>query len=555
MSSILQQRAIGATVVDLCSAMDLIAFISKDGILAVHRTISWEKVFDKKSAEINNTQPIISIKFSPNGRYLAAGFASGDICLVDIEHNYIGDIITNDVPLGILGMTWIELAQDGNCDCPDESPLFLKVGPENIFDYEIKDEKLQYQLRLLSKLHNNILIVLSKSGELCFFAYGSYFIWKCCIADTVNFSSVSMNLVKAAVSSNIVVILLEECSGPNDRKGQSLVRIPVQIVTLWPSLQRLAYLQKMLDVYLRKIEETTAALGKKWKDCNKVIPPKLSLMQGVISGYEMKFSPIQLYHTVALCGLWHPAASTSFSSQWNDQGLSRFRNTLDSTCKLILRCLQFKIAPILTNIYLICREYQTILQDKFEHRDDLSRKWKAVELHTVYALFAVDNAILEGKYAKECMVSYIQFVKDCFLEATQQGVEIHSGKYTGPDLELRQKCRDLFQPRDDRPPATNPEHVTGTHLFAHFQDFPTLTSSNVGKTKDLKNINISRTWHILSDEKNDYDVLDSIPQNIVNRQSKVEEALALLANDLFSNDITLEISEPLYLFNQIKVSL
>jgi hypothetical protein len=40
----------------------------------------------------------------------------------------------------------------------------------------------------------------------------------------------------------------------------------------------------------------------------------------------------------------------------------------------------------------------------------------------------------------------------------------------------REKCSYYFEPKANRPPSNNPEHLTGTHLYAHFTYFPSSSS-------------------------------------------------------------------------------
>jgi hypothetical protein len=62
-------------------------------------------------------------------------------------------------------------------------------------------------------------------------------------------------------------------------------------------------------------------------------------------------------------------------------------------------------------------------------------------------------------------------------------------------LRCRQKCQLLFQPREDRPVATNPEYITGTHLFAHFQEYSLKYGDN------NISLNISRLQYVLNQDQ------------------------------------------------------
>lgn len=291
-----------------------------------------------------------------NGRYLALGFQSGDIRLVELENSYVSDRIAQSCvnESEILRMSWVDsLNYSSASQMP--LPLFLANGRDNLFDQDSKDEKLSFFNRLLSGLNNSILFALTKSGDFLVFAYGSYLIFTTNVTSNVSLHADELVQFKSFSTSKDISILIE-WKPPNAVETISAVHnLPSSIVTNWSAWQRAAFLHLMMEYFIRKLDDSVINLGKKWKECNKMIPAKISLLQGLLSGYEMKLNPIQYYHTVALCGLWHPSSVTSFSSHWNDQGISRFRASVIATCKFVLRNLQFKIIPLLINIYLIAR--------------------------------------------------------------------------------------------------------------------------------------------------------------------------------------------------------
>lgn len=120
-------------------------------------------------------------------------------------------------------------------------------------------------------------------------------------------------------------------------------------------LEHSASLHLMIHADFSKLHDMVISHSRKWKDSTRVIIPKLSLLQGVLDGYQMGMTPVQFMYTIAHCGLWHPAALTAFSQHWNDQGISRLRSAVEATSISIRKSLQMRAIPIATNIALRCR--------------------------------------------------------------------------------------------------------------------------------------------------------------------------------------------------------
>jgi hypothetical protein len=110
-----------------------------------------------------------------------------------------------------------------------------------------------------------------------------------------------------------------------------------------------------MDEILGTLSESVAGLEKKWKDLNKVVLAKLSLLDKLLQDYQMDMSPIDFLYTVSLCGQWHPAAVAHFSQHWSDQGIARLKSDVDSSSKLVVRVLQLECLPLATNLGLWAR--------------------------------------------------------------------------------------------------------------------------------------------------------------------------------------------------------
>ena len=249
-----------------------------------------------------------------------------------------------------------------------------------------------------------------------------------------------------------------------------------------------------MQKYMARIDSLLLECGKKWRDCAKVIPMKLSLLKNTLKGYEMEYTPCQFFYTVALFGQWHPAAQSSFGSHWNEQGLQRLRSSVSTAAKDIEKRLLMSVIPVLTNFLLSCQELVGIEEAELElvsARSTSPATSHLVEKLTTrknelqclinnsqWLMYKVDEALHECKFAGRNLLLFLQFLKENMLLATvdddaaeepppQANHEVHPSEYLP-----------LFDPRIPRAPEgimgpkAQAECMTGTHLYAYFSEAP-----------------------------------------------------------------------------------
>jgi hypothetical protein len=367
--SILQQRQLNVILVDLCSTMDLVAIVTNEQVLSIYRTISWERVLSKSCTELNFDQ-VTTIKFSPDGKHIAVGFVSLNHIVITLE--------SNDVQISQMGKGWNTakhvknlwwLNRDGQQDKLERRvPLLHEISDKDgSSNMTITDS--QATVQLICRQHDNC--------ELVFFGFGIYPIASFQVADSLHglylYQSIcnerdtqlSQSVVKSSSSrcgGNECVLITSSTDSSFNNSSSSTTTAFRDVLTCQPSLseiltklEHLASIQLLLNQYSKRIDEHVNNMSKKWKECIKTIPLKLSLLKTLIEGYQLNMSTVEFLHTVAVCGMWHPAASTSFSQHWNEQGITRLRSGIDATSRFIIRTLQLKVAPLATNISVLTK--------------------------------------------------------------------------------------------------------------------------------------------------------------------------------------------------------
>jgi WD40 repeat protein len=74
------QNSLAGRLVEWCPTMDLLAFVTRDNNIAIHR-LTWAKLH----TFTENTSKVTSLAWSPDGKALASGHEDGKITIYDIE--------------------------------------------------------------------------------------------------------------------------------------------------------------------------------------------------------------------------------------------------------------------------------------------------------------------------------------------------------------------------------------------------------------------------------------------------------------------------------------
>ena len=246
--------------------------------------------------------------------------------------------------------------------------LVERVGMEEFLESNMGDTHEIPPIKLLFKAADSSLLVsIDSNNYISGFIFGVYPMF--CL-DFSKFLLSSMNSIRVLpgrysitdiylVSTSTTRLSHSPISQQQDDTCNSIVKVPVNNLPCQFCSYKIAehasriYLSIQLD--LTRLIDMVTSHGRKWKDSCRVVLPKVGLLQGVLEGYQLRLNPVQFMFTVATCGLWHPAAQTSFSQHWNEQGLSRLKSAVDTSANSIVKTLLMRAIPIATNITLGCR--------------------------------------------------------------------------------------------------------------------------------------------------------------------------------------------------------
>lgn len=509
--------------VSLCKSMDLVAILYQDGLLTVHRTMTWEKILSKSASDLEIISPII-ISFNDNGKVIGIGSENGDITLYCLEGGMVYQAFQRpSVDTRVINnLSWVFCDDKLSSGLFNASNILSKNGRiesvlnnmTNVLELEdhaneqhsVSNSSAEIDLDVLfSFTEGSILISTTCDGLFCGFMYGIFPLFS---IDMSKLSAGYCNKFKIIPTMSIPIhagLCLEYENNANIVKYFSY-NLNSLCNTFFIRNQLATYLSKITRDF-NKLHDIIMIGGKKWKEAVKPIIPKLSLLQGLLDTYQLTMTPVEFMYTVTNCGLWHPAATTTFSQHWNEQGLSRLRSAVDTSSRTFIKQLHFRALPIATNIILKCK---SLLHIPLE--EQLHAKIKNVILSAELLLLKLDDTLNEAKLARESMLLYLNFIKECSTGATQDA----NGQVPKLDTALREKCRKIFDPRKYRAPSktinAQAECVTGTHLYAYTQDSE--LPKDVIESKKKQNIanNSLGTHHIIcsDDENSKYSLLQQI---------------------------------------------
>ena len=405
MFSILQQRTTSIRAVALCPTMDLLVVINTRGDLTLYRALTWEKVFGKSSSDIteSGTSLPVTVSFCSSGRALGIGCSEGQVLVLDLESQV--SLLSqrrshsNHDSTPILRVTWVShdastnndlirrLQSDSGNSCQSHlRSQTWKYGGTNLADRIGMMDAVEPHagafgestegsiiLAITRSTQSSVLLSMDASNHLNGYLFGVYHILSVNCQPMVR-QSLKAKLEMIGGSYSITGFFLAGQWGRGRDDTSTATMSPSSSscgITRWVQKLSIPYLRCVqcrfkglehivsihlaIQVDLAKLQDMVSNHGRKWKDATRVILPKLSLLQSVLDSYQLPMSPVQFMYVVAQCGLWHPAALSSFSQHWNEQGIARLRSTIDSTSNALVRTLQLKAIPVATNVCLRCR--------------------------------------------------------------------------------------------------------------------------------------------------------------------------------------------------------
>lgn len=324
--------------------------------------------FTKVTESFEST--VTSLLFSAVNKLLTIGFADGSVALLDIE---TGDIVPGwrvsdaSVEYPVISLSWQALpaldsdllnlpglAVHGGLHQLQRGGMSEYSDPSATASLNVVDgvslsltSPIPTRRELTYLLSGHLLLALTQDGRIDGYVLGVYPLF--------NVSAGAASSLRSVFAPPLGVTDVFCVEPAKQGTETQLLRWPSRVHRHLRWLEHCGSLHLCIESNLSRLHDVILSCGRKWKDAGKVILPKLSLLQTLLTSYEMQTTPIEFCYTITLCGLWHPAAATAFSQHWNDQGLQRLRAAVDSASRSIVKVLQTKALPMVMNSLLCAR--------------------------------------------------------------------------------------------------------------------------------------------------------------------------------------------------------
>lgn len=320
----------------------------------------WTKSLD------SNSGATTCLSFSSNGRLVGVGFDDGETGVIEIESSHWMTSHRFSHPLGSI----TKIAWTMNDFTNAEGKIVEKYGMIEINEPG-EPKRVSHLEGFLESAFGSVMISLTQSSLVMCHVFGIIPVFSIDLSTAdllvapiggkifdnidvlVQWTSPSAS-VAATSLGHVTTMVPVSCPPPQPQCHFGLLR-PTLPFGSTDGLQRASVLWLSMEADIAALLELVSPLGKKWKDCSRVISAKLGLLKTLLDGYEMTMDPVQFLYTVALCGTWHPTATNHFSNHWNEQGLSRLRAAVDLCLNTIEWTLQMRVLPIATNLMLRSR--------------------------------------------------------------------------------------------------------------------------------------------------------------------------------------------------------
>jgi hypothetical protein len=468
--------------------MDLFACISH-GAVILFRTHSWEKAFQRSVSEIFEV-PAACIEFSPNGKYLALGADDGSVSVLDLESGTCHE--TRRASMGgqeleapVSCLWWSNGyaaaraadASGGNRDLWSSLWFFggaaaaERAGVSEWRDAEQEECDAASSgpaglMTSFAALQGYALLALNSAWQLIGYASGLYPIF--CIDVFKNaivpghFIPNEWGLAQDITGSKITLFKRQHHHYDESSRriiydtGVGIKRFDSKVFAQYTWLEHVSRLLLQTSTDFDRLSDLMNECSRKWKEAAKPIPIKLGLVHSALQGYQLPYSPLTFYYTVAMCGAWHPVAQTSFTQHWNEQGISRLRVAIEGAAQTVAANLKLKMIPIATNLLLRARELMGMVQVSRGFLKDselieknvssVSRLYRSIEL----LIYKLDDASTECERAHRGLMLFLQFIRDFHNTCNTSP----ASPYPAPEPKVMETYMELFDPRKVRAPAT-----------------------------------------------------------------------------------------------------
>ncbi|KAE9029808.1 hypothetical protein PF005_g1481 [Phytophthora fragariae] len=375
----LQDRFVSSLAVACCPTMDLVAVLTLDHHLLVHRTTSWQKLLHIKPSDVGFE--MVALAWKPDGLQLAVGCDEGDVAIFEIES---GEIIPERRSNlrhehRITAMHWAEISE-------------AKASSSNKrrHDWGTSQSKKRFQRRSSRFLagfsdgavgDDTVLVTADEQGFVALWWMGRVLLTRIDVSE--HFSEEEYQVVElvggrrngdcresfqiervdlAPDLSVLFVLLVFSSSGGNLPAGPQTKLYRLLTIDL-TAIQRIhedvtlvADTVDRVQAILDRVVATGKQMTTEWKNATRIFELKMGLIGSLYEKYACEDPPQVDMLSVAVTGITSPALAQYFAQDIQEMSIHRMQKALFSGCDTLRTIAEDKMKQDLVDLLFLLSE-------------------------------------------------------------------------------------------------------------------------------------------------------------------------------------------------------
>ncbi|KAL7694772.1 putative WD40/YVTN repeat-like-containing domain superfamily, anaphase-promoting complex subunit 4 [Plasmopara halstedii] len=360
----LQDRFVSSLAVACCPTMDLIAVLTLDHHLLVHRTTSWQKLLHIKPSDVGFE--MVKMVWKPDGLQLAVGGNEGNVAIYEIES---GESLPKRRSSfchtsSITAMDWI-CVQVSGFDAQNSQRCRKSIASNSQSKVQFQDRSTRFleDLESESRADKTVLVSADEKGFIALWWYGRVLMTRFDVSkhfteeeyrvmETMGYQREESNgfcieKVNLAPDFSVLLIIIVFRSQTNELEdnaieGQSGKKIQ-RVLTL--NMKAIQSIYEDMDFVASTVDRNHSIVTKifaggrqmvtEWKNAMRLFELKVGLMGPLYEKYACEDSPQADMLSLAVTGITAPALAQYFAQDIQEMSVHRMQKALFDGCEIV----------------------------------------------------------------------------------------------------------------------------------------------------------------------------------------------------------------------------
>ncbi|TYZ64548.1 hypothetical protein PybrP1_004570 [[Pythium] brassicae (nom. inval.)] len=351
--AVLQDKFAHARRLACCPAMDLVALLTVDGQLLVHRAVSWQRLLHVKPSDVSFAAE--ALEWRPDGRALALGCAEGEVVVFDVETGAprpeLRALRALHTPHHSCAVTSMHWAQCGRPDSShrshfrDRAGRLLDAAPSPVLGTTSDTSTTSATSRsVLATADASGHVVLWWAGTICVATIDVGQLFRQSVGATAAATVATVERVHLAPDLSRLFAVLAVRADSEDADDDDVAAAPRrELVALDLGAVRafqddLGFVARTVDAGHRTLHQLVLArrqMVAEWKAATRIFELKLGLLGALYEKYACADPPqVHMLATLA-SGITSPALAQFFAQDIQETSVDRMRQLLVSGCQTL----------------------------------------------------------------------------------------------------------------------------------------------------------------------------------------------------------------------------